>query len=198
MNHARPMPGRGKHSIDEVCKIIEKTNDTPVNVHYIELFYHVAKDGGISEAVRKMPYGIQQPAVSGQILALETQLGLRLFHRRPFALTPAGRELFEFAEPFFGRLAETSERLRGEADQRLRLAAPGTILRDHFPRMLEQHRRRFPRLKLTLFDTNQAEAEAMLRRQEIDLAITELEGKPPPGLRCGALLKLPLVLLVPK
>ena len=38
----------------------------------------------------------------------------------------------------------------------------------------------------------------MLRKQEIDLAITELEGQPPPGLRSCILLKLPLVLLVPK
>ena len=78
-----------------------------MNVHHLELFYYVAKHGGISEAVRKMLYGIQQPAVSGQILQLEETLGLKLFQRRPFHLTPAGRELFAFVEPFFGRLGET-------------------------------------------------------------------------------------------
>ena len=104
-----------------------------MNVHHLELFYHVALHGGISEAVRRMPYGIQQPAVSGQILQLEKDLGLTLFQRRPFALTPAGRELFEFIEPFFGKVAETGARLRGETNERLRLAAPSTILRDHLP-----------------------------------------------------------------
>ncbi len=37
-----------------------------MNVHHLELFYFVAKYGGITPAVRQMPYGIQQPAVSGQ------------------------------------------------------------------------------------------------------------------------------------
>jgi len=169
----------------------------PVNIHHLELFYHVAKHGGISEAVRRMPYGIQQPAVSGQILKLEEDLGLKLFQRRPFALTPAGRELFEFVEPFFGRVEETGTRLRGEASERLRLAGPSAVLRDHLPSLLEQYRRAFPRLRLSLHVANQAAAESMLRKQQIDLAIIELEGRPA-GLRCRALLKLPLYLLVPQ
>ena len=32
-----------------------------MNIHHLELFYYVARHGGISEAVRKMPYGIQHP-----------------------------------------------------------------------------------------------------------------------------------------
>ena len=46
-----------------------------MNIHHLELFYYVAKHGGIAAAVRKMPYGIQQPAVSGQIGRLEEALG---------------------------------------------------------------------------------------------------------------------------
>jgi len=87
--------------------------------------------------------------------------------------------------------------LRGETSQRLRLAAPSAILRDHLPKLLEQHRRAFPRLRLSLFEANQAIAEKMLRKQEVDLAITELEGRPTAGIRCCELLKLPLQLLVP-
>jgi DNA-binding transcriptional LysR family regulator len=158
----------------------------------------VAKHGGISEAVRRMPYGIQQPAVSGQILRLEDDLGVRLFQRRPFTLTPAGRELLEFVEPFFGKIEEIRARVRGEAAQRLRLAAPSAILRDHLPKLLEQHRRAFPRLRMSLHDANQATAEALLRKQEVDLAITELEGRPSAGSQCNELLKLRLHLLVPQ
>lgn len=168
-----------------------------MNVHHLELFYYVAKHGGISEAVRKMPYGIQQSAISSQILQLEETLGLKLFQRRPFNLTPAGRDLFAFVEPFFGRLGETGQRLRGETSQRLRLAAPATILREHFPNMLEQHRRKFSNLKLQLHDVNQATAETLLQKQEIDLAITEIEDKPPAGIKSTVLIKVPLVLLVP-
>ncbi len=74
-----------------------------MNIHHLELFYYVAKHGGIAAAVRNMPYGIQQPAVSGQIARLEEALGAKLFNRRPFLLLPAGAELFEFTKPFFRR-----------------------------------------------------------------------------------------------
>ncbi|HTG43240.1 MAG TPA: LysR family transcriptional regulator [Verrucomicrobiae bacterium] len=169
-----------------------------MNVHHLELFYHVATHGGISAATRKMPYGIQQPAVSGQISQLEKTLGVKLFQRRPFSLTPAGRELFTFAEPFFGRLREMPHRLRGEENTLLRLAAPATILRNHLPAVLREHKRKYPALRLQLHDANQASAEALLRRGKIDLAITELEGKPAAGINSAVLFKLPLVLVVPR
>ena len=51
-----------------------------------------------------MPYGIQQPAVSGQVAQLEQYLGVVLFHRRPFALTPQGEKLYKFIQPFFANL----------------------------------------------------------------------------------------------
>ena len=47
-----------------------------MNIHHLELFYYVARHGGISEAVRNMPYGIQQPAISGQVIQLEEFLGV--------------------------------------------------------------------------------------------------------------------------
>ena len=72
-----------------------------MNVHHLELFYFVAKHGGIMPAVRNIPYGIQQPAVSAQVAQLEEFLGVTLFQRRPFALTPAGEKLFQFIAPFF-------------------------------------------------------------------------------------------------
>src|SRR6266511_2830865 len=94
---------------------------TFMNIHHLELFYYVARHGGISEAVRKIPYGIQQPAVSGQILQLEEFLGVALFHRRPFALTPAGEELYRFIQPFFDNLESMKKKLRGDASQHVRI-----------------------------------------------------------------------------
>ena len=167
-----------------------------MNVHHLELFYYVARHGGISQAVRHIPYGIQQPAVSGQVLALEEALGTRLFQRRPFALTAAGRRLAEFITPFFENLDEVASELRGEAGQRLRIAASAQALRDHVPGLLKKMHRQVPLLQLALQEAYQAEAEAMLHRQEIDLAITELADRPAAGLKALTLLKLPLILLV--
>jgi len=70
-----------------------------MHLHRIEIFYHVARCRGIAEAARRMPYGIQQPAISEQILLLEEELGVKLFERRPFRLTTHGRYLYEAARP---------------------------------------------------------------------------------------------------
>ena len=121
-----------------------------MNIHHLELFYYVAKHGGISEAVRHMPYGIQQPAISGQVIQLEEFLGATLFHRRPFSLTPQGRELFDFIKPFFDNLTPMAEKLRGGVSQHLRIAASEILLRDHLPPVLQELQQQFPKLKVTL------------------------------------------------
>jgi DNA-binding transcriptional LysR family regulator len=94
-----------------------------MNIHHLELFYYVARHGGISLGARKMPYGIQQPAVSSQILQLEQGLGVKLFERSPFKLTPAGAELFAFVQPFFGNLEAMTQRLRKQSVPLLRIGA---------------------------------------------------------------------------
>ncbi|NNE90680.1 MAG: LysR family transcriptional regulator [Verrucomicrobiales bacterium] len=169
-----------------------------LNVHHLELFYFVAKFEGITEAVRKMPYGIQQPAVSGQISQLEKSLGLKLFHRRPFALTPAGEELYDYVYPFFSQLDQVGGRLRGEETQHLRLAASAAVLRNHLPQVLQAVRSDFPDLRLTLREVKSTEIEAALQKQEADVAVTILHRKTAPGLTSIKLLELPQVLLVPK
>ncbi|MCB1230573.1 MAG: LysR family transcriptional regulator [Verrucomicrobiae bacterium] len=169
-----------------------------LNVHHLELFFYVAKYEGITEAVRKMPYGIQQPAVSGQILQLERSLGVKLFHRRPFALTPAGEDLYDYVYPFFSRLDQVAARLRGEESQHLRLAASASIMANHLPAVLERMRREFPELRLSLREVKSTEIEAALQKQEADVAISQLQKTPAPGVKAIKLLELPLVLYAPE
>jgi DNA-binding transcriptional LysR family regulator len=169
-----------------------------MNVHHLELFYFVARHGGISEAVRNIPYGIQQPAVSGQVAQLEEYLGVTLFHRRPFSLTPPGEKLYRFIEPFFAGLDGVATELQGGAAHQLRIGSSDIILRDHLPALLQAARRKFPKLKFTLRSNFQPQSEAMLQRQEIDLVITLTDKKPPAGFQSAILLKLPLILVVPK
>ena len=169
-----------------------------MNVHHLELFYYVARHGGISEAVRNIPYGIQQPAVSGQVIQLEEYLGVTLFHRRPFELTPAGRELYQFIQPFFENLQPMADKLRGGVAQYIRFGGSEIVLRDHLPRVLLALRRRFPKLKVSLREGYHPQLVAWLEKRELDVALTLLDGKPPPGITAQPLLKLPMVLLVPK
>ncbi len=168
-----------------------------MNIHHLELFYYVAKYEGITAAVRKMPYGIQQPAVSGQILQLEEKLGVKLFNRRPFVLTAAGEELYDFCYPFFSRLGDVEERLRGEEGRHLKLAASASTLRNHLPDVLEDLRKEEPNLRLSLREVDPSDVHQLLTTQQVDVAVSVLAGKLAEGLKAEPLVQIPVVLLVP-
>jgi DNA-binding transcriptional LysR family regulator len=167
-----------------------------MNIHHLELFYYVARHGGISEAVRNIPYGIQQPAVSGQVAQLEEYLGVTLFQRRPFLLTPPGEKLYKFIQPFFANLDQVAGELQGGQPHQIRVGASTIVLRDHLPEFFRTIRAKYPQLKIALHEGSQAELEGMLQREELDLAVTLLEKKSAPGIRSVALLELSLALLV--
>ena len=167
-----------------------------MNLHQLELFYHVAKSKGVTRAVRQMPYGIQQPSVSAQVNALERDLGVALYERRPFSLTPAGEELLKFVEPFFGRMTEVRARLQGAA--RLRIGASPILFKDYLPPVLEAVRSRFPQLSMILRALNQPELIEAVERDELDVVISLIPDNVNPALCAVELVRLPLILLVPK
>jgi len=166
-----------------------------MNIHHLELFYYVARHGGIMPAVRNIPYGIQQPAVSAQVAQLEECLGVTLFQRRPFALTAEGKKLYEFIRPFFSNLDKIANEFQGGQARHISIGASTIILRDHVPRLLLGVQKKFPGLKVTLREGYPAHLEELLQKEEIDLAVTLIEKKPATGIRSLALLELPLVLL---
>jgi DNA-binding transcriptional LysR family regulator len=169
-----------------------------MNIHHLELFYYVARHGGITEAVRNIPYGIQQPAVSGQVAQLEEYLGVTLFQRRPFALTPAGEKLYHFVQPFFANLDLIASELQGGKARQIRIGATTIVLREHLPEVFQNVRKRFPNLKIALREGYPAEFESLLLKEELDLAVTAIEKKPAAGIHSVALVELPLMLLVEK
>jgi DNA-binding transcriptional LysR family regulator len=169
-----------------------------MNVHHLELFYYVAKHGGIMPAVRNIPYGIQQPAVSSQMAQLEEFLGATLFQRRPFKLTAEGEKLFQFIQPFFANLEKMADELQGGQARQIRIGASTIVLREHLPELFQAVRKKFPKLKMTLREGFPAQLEELLLKDEIDLAVTLIERKPPAGIHSLVLLELPLVLLAEK
>ncbi len=169
-----------------------------MNIHHLELFYYVARHGGIMPAVRNIPYGIQQPAVSAQVAQLEEFLGVTLFQRRPFALTPAGEKLYTFIEPFFANLGRLAEEFQGGQMRHFRIGASTIVLRDHLPKLLQGIRKKFPGLKVSLREGYPAQLEELLAKDEVDLVITLVGHKPLAGMQLLVLLELPVVLLVEK
>jgi DNA-binding transcriptional LysR family regulator len=168
-----------------------------MNVHHLELFYYVAKHGGIMPAVRNIPYGIQQPAVSAQVAQLEEFLGVTLFQRRPFALTPPGEKLYAFVQPFFSNLDKMASDLQGGQARNFRIGASTIVLRDHLPGLLTGVQKKFPGLRILLREGFPAQLEELLANEEVDLVVTMIERKPA-GTQSLILLELPLVLLVEK
>ena len=172
--------------------------DHGMNVHHLELFYYVARHGGIMPAVRNIPYGIQQPAVSAQVAQLEEFLGVTLFQRRPFALTPPGEKLYAFVQPFFSNLEKVADDLQGGQARHFRVGASTIVLRDHMPQLLTAVRKKFPGLKIFLREGYPAQLETLLANDEVDLVVTMIERKPATGFQSLIFLELPLVLLVEK
>lgn len=167
-----------------------------MNPHHLELFYHVAKSKGVTRAARQMPYGIQQPSVSAQVNALERDLGVTLYERRPFKLTPAGEELFRFVEPFFGKMGEAREKIQGAAQ--IRIGASPIVFRDYLSPVIEAVRRQFPRLSMILRALNQPELIEAIEHDELDVVISLIPDSLSPALCCTELIQLPLILLASK
>lgn len=168
-----------------------------MNIHHLELFYHVARNGGISRAARAMPYGIQQPAISGQILQLEAEIGAKLFERTPFRLTPAGEELWSAVAPFFDGLERLPDRIARRLQPRLAFGAAEFILSDHLPGILKRVRAKTDGFRLGLRSGYQQQLEAWLLEGQLDVAITPVDRKPNPALRHSRIAALPLALAVP-
>src|SRR3954467_4971250 len=117
-------PARGARRCAMQREQLETEDDSgQMNIHHLELFYYVARHRGITEAVRSIPYGIQQPAVSGQVAQLEEYLGVTLFQRRPFALTPAGEKLYGFIHPFFSNVEKLATELQVGTPRQIRIGA---------------------------------------------------------------------------
>ena len=169
-----------------------------MNVHHLELFYYVAKFGGITAAVRGMPYGIQQPSVSAQISRLEKALGVMLFIRRPFKLTAEGVILYQRILPFFSQLPELADELRQEGSLHLKLTACSSVLRNHLPGLILAMKAKKPGLRVSLEEVHWDEIGEQLAKQIVDVSVGAAPGPFPAIVQVDELLSVPLALLVPE
>ena len=85
----------------------------------------------------------------------------------------------------------------GKASSHLRLAAPAIASREHIPAVIAGLGKNRPEMELTLIESGQHRVFGLLPREEVDLAIAEIDVKIPPGIRHEILTSLPLVLLLP-
>ena len=87
-----------------------------IQIHRLEGFYWVAREGGYAKAARAFPYPITQPAVHQQVKKLESELNVQLFERvgkETMQLTAGGQRLYDFVKPFFERLPAVVRSVQG-------------------------------------------------------------------------------------
>jgi DNA-binding transcriptional LysR family regulator len=153
-------------------------------------FRAVAHERSFSRAARRL--ALSQPSVSNQVAALEREIGVVLFERRPggLRLTPEGEILLEHADAIAGRFGLAETQLADAAERqrtRLRIGALPSALAGFVPAAIARVRDRHPDTRVT-FDEGTSEALAKrLASGELDLAIayqdTTWPRAEPPGVK---------------
>lgn len=142
--------------------------------HLLRTFVTVARTGSFSAAAAQLGY--TQSAVSQQIAALESDLGLPLLHRRPVTPTEAGARLLDHAEPLLLRLrAARADVLRTAATpaHRLTLAATPLALNARLAVRLARARAAQPRLEITVRTCAREEVARQVTGGEAAMGLTD-------------------------
>jgi len=145
-----------------------------MELRHLRYFVAVAEELHVTRAAARL--GIQQPPLSQQIRALERELDVQLFRRKPrgVELTQAGRALLDEARAILGRvdeaIAATRRTARGEAG-RIGLGFTSSASFHPFvPRVIRAYRKRHPVVVLALDEGGTMELVDALRAERIDVA----------------------------
>ncbi|HYD30533.1 MAG TPA: LysR substrate-binding domain-containing protein [Azospirillaceae bacterium] len=173
-----------------------------MDLRHLRYFVAVAEELHFGRAAERLH--IAQPPLSQQIKALETELGVRLFHRtkRRVDLTEAGRLFLDEACAVLARAERavtTAQRAgRGELG-RLAVGYTGsTAYNPLVPRIIRHFRESFPTVELTLQDMHTMEQAPALLEGRIDVGFCRPPVPDPDGLlSILPLLEEPLVAALP-
>lgn len=172
-----------------------------MELRHLRYFVAVADAGHMTRAAAQL--GIQQPPLSQQIRALETELGLPLFHRHPkgVVLSEAGRLFLPEARRILADMAALQERMarvsRGELG-RLEIGFTSSAAAHAFtPEVLRECRSRFPDIELVLSENNAAEITEAVAGGRLQGGFLRVPVSRPAGVRLHTLLREPAVVAVP-
>ena len=142
----------------------------------LRAFCAVAKSGKMTDAAEELY--LSQPAISLQVRALERELDTVLFERHGprINLTREGQELHEMARPLVESLetlnARFNRRMKGDLDSgQVVIAAGESTIIYLLPRLVQHFRERYPNIHVQLKNVTGRDGLAMIRDDEVDLAI---------------------------
>ena len=172
-----------------------------MELRHLRYFVAVAEEGHVTRAAERL--GIQQPPLSQQIRALETELDVQLFRRKPrgVELTQAGEALLGEARGILDRVeyaAAAARRTgRGEAG-RIGLGFTSSASFHPFvPRIIREFREASPLVALTLEEAGTGELVDGLRAERIDAAFVRSPSSAAAELAVHSVLKEEMVAALP-
>ncbi|MQA65631.1 MAG: LysR family transcriptional regulator [Alphaproteobacteria bacterium] len=180
---------------------ISKTYDMAMDLRHLRYFVTVAEEGHITRAAERL--GIQQPPLSQQIRALETELGVQLFRRKPrgVELTDAARALLGDARRILGdvdgALAKVRRTARGEQGRIVVGFTSSAPFHPFVPKVLRVFRDGHPRVSMVLEEGGTADLVAALREERLDAAFIRSPVPDGEGVAVHALLREPMCAALP-
>jgi DNA-binding transcriptional LysR family regulator len=172
-----------------------------MELRHLRYFVAVAEEGHVTRAAARL--GIQQPPLSQQIRALETELQVQLFRRKPrgVELTPAGEALLAEARIVLNgaehAITAARRAARGEAG-RLGLGFTSSAsFHPLVPRLIREFREASPLVSLTLEEAGTAELVDGLRAGRIDAAFVRSPIGPAADLTVRSVLEEEMVAVLP-
>jgi DNA-binding transcriptional LysR family regulator len=172
-----------------------------MDLKQLRYFIAVAEEGHITRAAERL--GMQQPPLSQQIKAIERDLDVQLFFRKPrgVELTEAGRTLLEEARAVLAqidRAVETTRRTARGEQGRLRVGmTPTAPFHPLVPRAVRTFREAFPLVSVTVEESLSYDLLERLRNEHMDVAFIRNAVADPAGLLVARLLEERMVVALP-
>ncbi|MEO5676942.1 MAG: LysR family transcriptional regulator [Usitatibacter sp.] len=141
-----------------------------MDLRQLRTFVTVAEVGTVSRAAERLH--IAQPALSRQIMALEEELGVKLFDRvgGRLLLSAAGERLIGDSRGLLNyarELSELAQGMRRPDAGLLKIAASPHFIDSVFPEFLKRYAKRYPEVRVALMDLLGVATIGLLERGEI-------------------------------
>jgi len=172
-----------------------------MELRHLRYFVAVAEEGHVTRAAARL--GIQQPPLSAQIKALETELGIALFtrHARGVELTAGGQVMLEEARIILANVERAKAHVVRSAKGMEGIVCVGfttSVAAHSFTSdVIRAYRRAYPRVALDLRESNAAELTELMIRAEMNVAMLRIPVAKPPGFAFELLLEEEMLLVLP-
>jgi DNA-binding transcriptional LysR family regulator len=176
--------------------------ENAVELRHLRYFVAVAEEGSVTKAARRL--NMQQPPLSQQIRALETELGVRLFDRvaKRVMLNAAGRQFLDDARHTLDSAAAAVTRVqRFERGERGRVACGFTSsasLHHLAPRLIRAFREAYPLATLDVEERETFELLSGVDQKRLDTAFVRTTGSRFPALESHVLHEEEFVVALPR